>query len=297
MQIVPRPLGQVLGDAMNALARTWKALASAALWAFIPAGIAALGVFRLSGADEFLNLVFSDPEFLDSLPSDELLEMAEPFIWATLIAVALQTLASLYVYLAAHHIIASDAAGLPATGAQARRVALGRYGRGLIAGTIALLVVAGIVVAGVIAWTIPWALVGTPNATSVFIAIVLMFAMLTPAIWIGVVLSMWSPVLVIEKRKAIGSLRRSFDLVRRRWWPTLGFLALVGLLGSVAVQLIQLVAIPLSVVGDLGLGISIASVLGLIAQGFIVAAIAAMHTTWYIDLRARDDELVREDLM
>ncbi len=297
MQIVPRPFGQVLGDAMNALARTWKALMSPALWAFIPAGLAALLVFRFSDADEFLSLVFNDPGYLESLPSDVLIEMAKPFLWATLIAVGLQTLASVFVYLAAHHVIATDAAGFSTTGAEARHVALRRFGSALTAGIIVLLAVGGVVVAGLIAWTIPLALVGTPNATSVFIAAALIVALMTPAIWLGVVLSMWSSVLVVEKRGVIGSLRRSFDLVRGRWWPTFGFLALVGLLGSVAIQLIQLVAIPLSVVGDLGLGISIASLIGLVAQGFIVAAIAAMYTTWYIDLRARGGELVKDELM
>jgi hypothetical protein len=282
---------------MNALGRTWKALISPALWAFIPAGIGGLLVFRFSGAEEFLELVFNDPGYLDSLPPDELIDKAMPFLQATLIAVIFQILASVFVYLASHYVIATDAAGGSTTGAEARRVALRRYATGVLAGIIVLLAVGGVVVAGLIAWTIPWALVGIPNTTSVFIATVLIVALMTPAIWLGVTLSMWSSVLMVEKRGVIGSLRRSFELVRQRWWPTFGFLALVGLLGSVAIQLIQLVAIPLSVVGDLGVGISIASLIGLVAQGFIVAAIAAMYTTWYIDLRARDGELIKDELM
>ena len=297
MQIVPRPVGQVLGDAMNALARTWQPLMSAALWAFIPAGIGALLTFRVLGAEEFLDLVFNDPEYLNSLPTDELIDIAQPFLWATFIALVLQMLASLFVYLASHHVVATDAAGFRATGAEARRVALARYGVGLLAGLIVFLALAGVVVAGLVAWTIPWALVGTPNATSVFIATILLVALMVPAIWLGVTFSMWSSVVVVEKRGAIRSLRRSFHLVRGRWWPSFGFLLLVGLLGSLAIQLIQLVAIPLSVVGDIGIFISSASLIGVIAQGFIVAAIATMYTTWYIDLRAREGELARDDLL
>ena len=297
MQIVPRPVGQLLGDAMNALARTWQPLMSAALWAFIPAGIGALLTFRVLGAEEFLDLVFNDPEYLNSLPTDELIDIAQPFLWATLIVLVLQMLASLFVYLASHHVVATDAAGFRATGAEARRVALARYGVGLLAGLIVFLALAGVVVAGLVAWTIPWALVGTPNATSVFIATILLVALMVPAIWLGVTFSMWSSVVVVEKRGAIRSLRRSFHLVRGRWWPSFGFLLLVGLLGSLAIQLIQLVAIPLSVVGDIGIFISSASLIGVIAQGFIVAAIATMYTTWYIDLRAREGELARDDLL
>ena len=89
--------------------------------------------------------------------------MAKPFLWATLIAVVLQTLASVFVYLASHHVIATDAAGLSTTGAEARRVAVRRYAAGLFAGIIVLLTVGGVVVAGLIAWTIPLALVGNPQ--------------------------------------------------------------------------------------------------------------------------------------
>jgi len=297
MQIDPRPFGQVLGDAMNALARTWKTLTSVALWAFIPAGVSALLIFRFSGADEFLGLVFNDPGYLETLPAEAVLDIAAPFLWATAGAVILQSLASLFVYLAAHRVVASDAAGRTTSGAEARQVALHRYGTGVFAGFIVLLAVVGIVVAGLVAWTIPFVIVGTPNPTSVFIAVLLGAALMAPAFWLGVTLSMWSSVLVVEGRGALGSLRRSFHLVRRRWWSTLGFLVLVGLLGSVAIQLIQLVAIPLSVVGELGVGISIASLIGVVAQGFIVAGLAAMYTTWYIDLRARAETLVSDELL
>jgi len=297
MQIVPRPFGQVLGDAMNALARTWKPLTSAALWAFIPAGVGSLLIFRLSSADEFLDVVFNDPGYLETLPSEVIFDLSVPFLWATIGAVILQTLASVFVYLAAHRVIANDAAGLSTTGAEARHVAIRRYGTGLLAGLIVLFAVAGIILAGFVAWTIPFAIVGTPNATSVLIAVLLAVVLLAPAFWLGVTLSMWSSVLVVEGQTAIAALRRSFHLVRSRWWPTLGFLVLVGLLGTLAIQLIQLVAIPLSVVGHLGLGVSIASFLGVVAQGFIVAGIAAMYTTWYIDLRARAETLASDQLI
>jgi hypothetical protein len=50
------------------------------------------------------------------------------------------------------------------------------------------------------------------------------------------------------------------------------------------------------VVGELGSGVSVLSALGIGAQGLIVAGIGAMYTAWYIDLRARQEELLSEDL-
>jgi hypothetical protein len=68
------------------------------------------------------------------------------------------------------------------------------------------------------------------------------------------------------------------------------------LLGGIAIQLIQLIALPLAVVGDGGAALSIASGLGVLAQGLLVAGIAAMYTYWYIDLRARKESLSTEAL-
>ena len=297
MQIVPRPFGQLLGDAINGLGRSWRALISPALWAFIPVGVATLLIFRFTDATDFLDLLVNNPEQLESLPREVVIEIATPLVLAASIAVILQTLAALFVYLASHRVIAAYAAGEPITGAQASRFALSRYWTGLLGGLIAFLTIAGILVVGLAVWLIPFGLVGTPNTTSVFIAFLLFLALLGPGIWLSVSFSMWTSVVAVETRGAISSLRRSLHLVRGRWWPTFGFLLMVGLLGSVAVQLIQLVAIPLSVVGDIGTGISIASLIGILAQGLIVSGIAAMYTFWYIDLRARGQELATDELM
>jgi hypothetical protein len=139
--------------------------------------------------------------------------------------------------------------------------------------------------------------VGTPNAASVLVAGLLFFALLGPGVWLLVALSMLTSIVAIERRGLLGSLRRSMHLVKGRWWSTLGFLMLVGLLGFTATQLIQLVAIPLASIASVGPGVSIASMLGVVAQGLIVAAIGSMYTAWYIDLRARLEELTTENLM
>lgn len=107
---------------------------------------------------------------------------------------------------------------------------------------------------------------------------------------------MTTSAVAIERRGPLGSIRRSMQLVRGRWWATAGFLVLVGLLGGIAIQLIQLIALPLAAAGGSGFAFGLASMLGVLAQGLLVAAIAAMYTHWYVDLRARKETLATDDL-
>ncbi|MEE8488843.1 MAG: hypothetical protein V3S43_00800, partial [Acidimicrobiia bacterium] len=267
MQIVPRPFGQVLGDALNRIGGIWKPLASTALIVFIPVGILTFIAFQMTGAIDFLELVFNDPGALNNLPRDVFLELSQPFIRAVVIVVALQSIATLFVYLTVHHVVASDISGKPVSGSVARRKAWGRMGVGLVAGLIGLVGVVVIIGIGLVIWLVPFALVGTPNATSRWVAVVLFLAFVGPGMWLLISFSMTTSVIAIERIGPIRALSRSLSLVKGRWWPTLGFLLMVGLLGSVAIQLIQLVAIPLSVVGELGSGVSVLSALGIGAQG------------------------------
>lgn len=296
MQILPRPLGQVLNDAINGLGRTWRPLLSTALMVFIPVGIITLVIFETTDATDFLDLVFNDPSYLATLPNEVFFEVAHPFLQAVALASVLQAVGALFVYLVSHRVVASDIAGTPVSGGEARAQAMRRFGVALLSGLGVLVAVGLILGAGLALWLIPVAVVGTPNAVSVFIATVLFLSFVGPGIWLLVSLSMFAAVIAVEGSGPLRALVRSFRLVRGRWWPTFGFLLLVGLLGSVAIQLIQLVAIPLTVLGDLGTGISVASALGIATQGVIVAAMGAVYTNWYIDLRSRQEPLLSDEL-
>lgn len=296
MRIQPRQFGVVLGDAINTVARVWQPLLSTALVVFVPLGVLTLIVFNMTGALEFLDVAINDPASLETITREEFFELAGPFFWAAGIAIAIQAVASLYVYLAAHVIVSAALTGDPVSGPQARREAAARFVPGLIAALIVLVAIAVLFGAGLTIWLIPFVVVGTPNAASVLVALVLLVAVAAPAIWLSVSFSMVTPAVAIEKRGPLASLRRSFQLVRPRWWPTLGYLLLVGLLGSVAAQLIQVLAIPLTVVGDATSGFTLASLFGVVFQGVLIAGIAAMYTLWYVDLRARSEDLNIADL-
>lgn len=281
---------------MSSLARAWRPILSTALLVFIPLGLLTLGIFKYTGGLDFLDTVMSDPASLETISRDELFDLVAPFLRAVVYAFAVQAVGSLFVYLASHRIIAADVAGRPISGPEARREAGARFVTGLTAGAIVFVSIGLLFAIGLGIWLIPFVVVGTPTAASTLVALVLLVAVAAPAVFLAVSFSMVTSVIAIEDRGPVSALRRSFKLVKRRWWPTLGYLLLVGLLGSVAAQLIQVLAIPLSAVGGATSGLAIASVLGVVFQGLLIAGIAAMYTVWYVDLRSRAEELSAADL-
>lgn len=296
MRVLPRPFGTVLGDAMSVLGRVWRPLVTTALLVFIPLAVLTLFVFSYTGALEFFDAAINDPTSLESITREEFFELVGPFFWAVGITLAFQSIASVYVYLVSHRVVAADLAGRPITGAVARREAAARFITGLVAAIVVFLVILVLFGLGLAIWLVPFVLVGTPSAASVLVALVLLVAVAAPAVFLAVSFSMVTAVIAIEEKGPLGSLRRSFGLVKTRWWPTLGYLLLVGLLGSVAAQLIQVLAIPITIIGDTASGLTLASVFGIAFQGSLIAGIGAMYTVWYVDLRARQEELIAEDL-
>ena len=296
MVIAPRQFGQVLNDAMLGLLGVWRTLLWPALLVSIPVSLATLGLFAFTGGDEFIELVLSNPQQLQTMPEQLFWELARPFYWAAGIATLLQLLTGVFLALASHATVAAHIKGESLTSMAATRAALRRYPTGI--GAILLLTIAVmlLVVLGVVVWLGPMTSVGTPNDASVLVALVLLVVLVGPGVWVAVATSMTTAAIAIEGSNALDAIRRSMRLVKGRWWPTTGFLLLVGLLGGIAIQLIQLVALPLALVGGGGAALSIASILGIMAQGLLVAAIAAMYTHWYVDLRSRRESLSTESL-
>lgn len=242
------------------LARVWKGLVAPSIGAFIPLGALTLITFQVTGANEFLSLTFNDPQALEAMTSEEFLAIAAPFVNAILVALILQLVASIFISLATSRVVAAEIDGAPISGGAASRFALSRM----------LLMIAIAII----------------TALGISLGVVLL---VLPGIWLAVSVSMVPHVVALENRGVFASVSRSINLVKGRWWPTLGYLLLVGLMGSVAGSLLQFVAVPLVALGDISTGLALVFVAGLIFQGLVVAAIAVMTTMWYIDLRARRD--------
>jgi hypothetical protein len=116
-------------------------------------------------------------------------------------------------------------------------------------------------------------------------------ACIVPGVWLYVAWSVAVPVLLIEGTRGFGALGRSFNLVRRRWWPTAGILLLANLLATAVAAGIGLLALPLLFAGrdnefvyDLANG-----VFGAVASVLTIPFVAAVVTVIYFDLRVRKE--------
>jgi hypothetical protein len=296
MVIVPRDFGQVLNAAMNGLGGIWRVLVWPALLVSIPVSGATIIAFAVTGATDFIDLVLNSPERLQTLPDEVLWELTRPFFIAIGISAVLQLMTGVFLALLSHRAVAAHLGGGPLTSSAAARHALRRYPSGLGAAVLVGVAVGVLFGVGAGIWLRPMASVGTPNTASALVSVLLLAVFLGPGTWTAVSMSMTTSAIAIEQRGVLASIRRSVQLVRGRWWATAGFLLLVGLLGGIAVQLIQLIALPLAVVGGGSASLMVASGLGAVAQGLLIAAIAAMYTYWYVDLRARKESLSTESL-
>jgi hypothetical protein len=109
-------------------------------------------------------------------------------------------------------------------------------------------------------------------------------------------LAVASPALVMEGIGVIGSLKRSWALVRRSWWRVLGILVLAAIITSL---LTTVVTIPITLVATLVSGFSESLIPTVLASGVatLVAGIitlpfsAAVTGLLYIDLRMRREAL------
>jgi hypothetical protein len=245
---------------MTMLGRVWKRILAPAFWAFVILGGATIGVFAVAGADEVLQLILTDPLALNDMSDAEISELGLLLLQAGLIVVVVQVVAGGFVNVAVHRIVAAEIADEPIGAGEASSFALRRLLTLIGAGFLALLAV-----------------------------VVGLAALIIPGLWLIGSFTMVTAVIALEDVGPVAALRRSLTLVRGRWWPTVGFLILVGLLGSVAAQLVQLVALPIVGGAGVGLAAGLGFVVLIVAQGLVVAAIAVMVTLWYFDLRARKE--------
>jgi hypothetical protein len=116
-------------------------------------------------------------------------------------------------------------------------------------------------------------------------------ALLIPFIWLGVSWSIAFPVLIAEGNRGTGALRRSFRLVRGRWWPTFGVLAL-GFMFQFFVGLVF--GIPLSLLAqrwDSGsvAAIAVRTVVSVISSVITTPFMSAVLVLIYFDLRVRKE--------
>ncbi|HEX6312945.1 MAG TPA: hypothetical protein VF152_15130 [Acidimicrobiia bacterium] len=116
-----------------------------------------------------------------------------------------------------------------------------------------------------------------------------------PGIWLAVAYAVSIPALLIEDARGASALRRSFRLVRGRWWPTFG----VFLLGMLLINIVQatlslpLIGLLLAGSGDPNVVVFVAAstITGTIGSVLTTPFLVAMLVVVYVDLRVRKEGL------
>jgi hypothetical protein len=119
-------------------------------------------------------------------------------------------------------------------------------------------------------------------------------ALIVPGIWLFVMYSVAVPALLLERIGPIQALRRSFRLVKGRWWPTAGVLVvgylLIGILGALVTGVVMLV--PAVVAEDNTLAGALGAVVGGTLGSMLTTPYsAAVVALLYFDLRVRKEGL------
>lgn len=296
MQIEARRFGELLNEWFRGLGRNWKPLLLTSLVVHVPLAILVTSLFWATGASQGFE-AFLDPESLEALSPREVLDLLEPFIWTSIVWGILQLAAGAFVYVASARTVAGDIAGQPAGWREVTRASWRPAAVALLAALL-VVVAASILTAAVVA--IGWAVLAglDVNFLTIFITTTCALTALVLIVWLGVSVFFASQVVALEGLGPIRALARSFGLVRGRWWATVGFVLLTGLVVSAASQVISIVLVPVYFVGfayseALAIGLGASAVL----QGPLLAAMGAGYALWYVDLRTRTGPLSSEELV
>jgi hypothetical protein len=117
-------------------------------------------------------------------------------------------------------------------------------------------------------------------------------ALVLPGLWLAVAWSVAIPVLLVEGLGGMAALRRSFDLVKDRWWATCGRLVVAYILVSVVTGVVTVLPLALtsSVVDDTSFGaLLIEHAANLVVSLVTTPFIAAVTMLVYFDLRVRKE--------
>ncbi len=125
----------------------------------------------------------------------------------------------------------------------------------------------------------------------VVLAVLSLVGVIVAAIYVGVRLALSAPALLIEDLGPIAALKRSWRLVKDRWWVTFGVFVISSLLVALLAGLIQLLLLaPLLADSDNELLGGVLTALGaIVANVFTLPIQAAVITILYFDLRVRKE--------
>ncbi len=187
-------------------------------------------------------------------------------------------------------IIARGVAGQQISAADAWRITRPRLPSLLLATLLVLLAGLGpLLIIGVITGIA--LLAGAPAAVYGVVAL-LGLAALVLTIWLSTMLSLVTPVVVLENERPVRALARSWRLVRRSFWRVFGITLLAGIIVAIAGGILQLPFTFFGAVLGSGIGGTVILVIGAIAAGTVTRPITAGVTVLlYVDMRMRKEGL------
>lgn len=120
---------------------------------------------------------------------------------------------------------------------------------------------------------------------------VAMMALVGPFFWLGVSWSVAFPVLIAEGLRGTGAIGRSFRLVRGRWWPTFGALALAFVFQFFVGMVlgIPLLFVTSGLDGDSAAALLLSTVVSVVSSVITTPFMAAVLVLVYFDLRVRKE--------
>jgi hypothetical protein len=114
---------------------------------------------------------------------------------------------------------------------------------------------------------------------------------IVPGIWLYVAWAFAMPVLLVEGLRGNKALRRSFELVKGRWWRTFGVIAVGFILAGIISTVVQgafLIGIVVGADND-ALVLVLATIAGIVGAAVTTPFQAALLTVLYFDLRVRKE--------
>ena len=137
---------------------------------------------------------------------------------------------------------------------------------------------------------------GVVAVSLIVVALVLLglLALLLPGIWIAVALALATPALVIERLTALAAIRRSFTMVRGRWWKTA---AVAGLSILVVLAAMLVISLPAGVLAttteEAPLRALIAGVVNALSTALLLPLTLGPMTVLFLARRDAGDALAK----
>ena len=261
-ELRPFTVGEIIDAAIKLVTGNARVLFTIAAVVMVPLGVLQLVVYGLGGVRDFFSTfdaLVENPELITPEQADAVLDAGIRFLLLALATTVLAWVGSILVEGASVQAAAGVYQGVEPSWQTSVRYGLRR----LVAILVATMAVA----------------LGSGFG--------LLFC-LVPGVWLFTSWAVTIPALVVEGKGPFAAMGRSFQLVKRRFWATLGVVILATILYGVASYVIGSVGSVLAFMDPFGTASLVASVISsTIASIVVLPFIAAVLIVLYFDLRVR----------